>query len=51
MSKKYLFLFGVLFGVTNAYAEGVVLSDTYASDEEVDSELEAVFEPADSENE
>ena len=30
---------GVLFGVTNVYAEGVVLSDTYVADEEVDSEV------------
>lgn len=34
MMKKYLFLFGVLFGITNAYGEGVVLSDTYVADEE-----------------
>ena len=34
--KKYLFLFMVLCGITNAYAEGVVLSDTYSDDESVD---------------
>lgn len=39
MLKKYLVLCGVLFGVTNVYAEGVVLSDTYVADEEVDSEV------------
>lgn len=37
MMKKYLFLCVVLCGMTNAYAEGVVLSDTYVADEEVDT--------------
>ena len=37
MFKKYLFLCVVLCGMTNAYAEGVVLSDTYVADEEVDT--------------
>lgn len=32
--KKYLFFVIALSGVMNAYAEGVVLSDTYAADEE-----------------
>jgi len=31
--KKYLFLMIAMFGLTNAYAEGVVLSDTYVADE------------------
>ena len=34
MKKNCLLLCGVLFGITSAYAEGVVLSDTYVSDEE-----------------
>ncbi len=34
MMKKYLFLMMVAFGITSAYGEGVVLSDTYVSDEE-----------------
>ena len=37
MMKKYLFLCVDLLGMTNAYAEGVVLSDTYVADEEVDT--------------
>lgn len=36
MIKKYLLLCGLLFVVTNAYAEGVVLSDTYVAEEETD---------------
>ena len=36
--KKYLFFMMVAFGVMNSYAEGVVLSDTYASDDDVISE-------------
>lgn len=45
MLKKYLVLCGVLCGITNAYAEGVVLSDTYVADEEVDSEVVTEEEP------
>ena len=36
MMKKYLFLLVALFGINGAYAEGVVLSDTYSGDESVD---------------
>lgn len=36
MIKKYLFLVSVLFGISNAYAESVVLSDTYVADEKAD---------------
>ena len=36
MNKKYLFLVGLLVGISNAYAEGVVLSDTYVADEKTD---------------
>lgn len=36
--KKYLFFMMVAFGIMNAYAEGVVLSDTYVSDDDAISE-------------
>lgn len=36
--KKYLFLLMAAFGLTNAYGEGVVLSDTSLSDDDVVSE-------------
>lgn len=39
MLKKYLVLCGVLCGITNAYAEGVVLSDTYVADEDVSTQV------------
>lgn len=39
MLKKYLFLFAFLVGVTNAYAEGIVLSDTFVADEGVNTEV------------
>ena len=39
MLKKYLFLCAVLCGITNAYAEGVVLSDTYVAGEEADTAI------------
>ena len=32
--KKYMFLIVAMFGLTSAYGEGVVLSDTYVSDDE-----------------
>ena len=37
MKKNCLLLCGVLFGITSAYAEGVILSDTYVADESVDT--------------
>ena len=36
--KKYLFFMMVAFGIMNAYAEGVVLSDSYVSDDDAISE-------------
>ena len=41
--KKYLFLLMVVFGITNAYGEGVVLSDTYVADEDNDVVTEEHF--------
>ena len=38
MTKRLLLLWALLFGVTGAYAEGVVLSDTYVAEEEVTEE-------------
>ena len=34
--KKYLFLLAAVFGITSAYGEGVILSDTYVADEDND---------------
>lgn len=41
--KKYLFLLVGLFGVSGAYAEGVVLSDTFVADEDNNVSTEEHF--------